>query len=74
MSFNEHCLVVFNTFINCINSFCFDTSFNFFALYYLIIQVRFECFALWNRIPLFFNGQLVSSLSYPGLLVCIKCM
>ena len=49
-------------------SFCH--KFKFFVLYiFLIIQVRFECFALWNRIPLFFNGQLVSSLSYPGLLV-----
>jgi hypothetical protein len=36
----------------------------------ILIQVRFKFFALWNRIPLFFNGQLVSSLSYPGLLVC----
>ena len=80
MSFNGHFifiigLVVFTTFINFINSFRFDTShnshkFKFFALYiFLIIQVRFKCFALWNRIPLFFNGQLVSSLSYPGLLV-----
>ena len=76
MSFNGHfifIIVVFTTFINFINSFRFDTthtSLNFFALYiFLIIQVRFKCFALWNRIPLFFNGQLVSSLSYPGLLV-----
>jgi hypothetical protein len=41
MSFNEHCLVVFTTFINFINSFRFDTS--FFALYiFLIIHVRFK--------------------------------
>ena len=73
MYFNEHfiLIVVFTTFINFINSFRFATSLNFLLYIYsgLIIQVRFKCFALWNRIPLFFNGQLVSSLSYPGLLV-----
>jgi hypothetical protein len=44
MSFNEHCLVVFTTFINFVNSFRFDMNkLDFFALYaFLIIQVRFK--------------------------------
>jgi hypothetical protein len=69
---NTVSVVVFTTFINFINSFRFDTSFNF-LLYILNTTSEIKIFALWNRIPLFFNGQLVLSLSYLRLLVC-KCM
>jgi hypothetical protein len=65
MSFNEHCFYssVYTTFINFINSFRFDTSFNFllYIIIFFIIQVRFNFFLLWNRM-LFLNGQLALSL------------
>jgi hypothetical protein len=60
---------VYTTFINFIYSFRFDTSFNFLLYIQYILNNTSEIFALCNRIPLFLNGQLVSSLSYPGLLV-----
>jgi hypothetical protein len=73
MSFNEHCLVVFIPHLYILYTAFVLTQALIFCFIYsilLIIQVRFKFFALWNRIPLFLNGQLVSSLSYPGLLVC----
>ena len=64
MSFNEHCfIVVFTACINFINSFRFDTSFNF-LLYILNNTSEIYIFAWWNRIPIFLNEKLVSSLTY----------